>query len=47
MSNSARWRKLMQWIQELIDTNEAKNLNFVMLLDKIDRIKRGEKCPIK
>ena len=42
MSNSRRWRKLMEWLSHLQDTGNANHLNFEQLQSKIDEIKGGE-----
>ena len=42
MSNSGRWRKLMEWMRYLQDNGLADELNFEWLQEKVEEIKRGK-----
>lgn len=40
MSNSSRWRRLMEWIRYLQDTH--KDISLKDLVNKVNEIKGGE-----
>jgi hypothetical protein len=42
MSNSKRWRRLMEWMRFLQENGLAKELNFEWLQEKVEEIKRGK-----
>lgn len=41
MSNSRRWRELMEWMRYLQDNGLANKLNFEWLQEKVEEIKSG------
>lgn len=41
MSNSARWRRLLEWLRDLSDSSDTNSVNYDTLMKKIEEIKRG------
>ena len=41
MGNARRWKILMEWMRHLQETRQTNKMNFVLLQEKVEKIKRG------
>jgi len=41
MSNSGRWRRLLEWIRHMEETDNTDDITYTSLMDEINSIKKG------